>query len=58
MSFKIIILLISKYNILYVKEMEEIIISVFERFYDKDVIVQKTFEIETKLYDKIEFLCI
>ena len=36
--------------------MEEIIISVFEKFYDKDVIIQKTFEIETKLYDRIEFL--
>lgn len=36
--------------------MEEIIISVFDRFYDKDIIIQKTFEIETKLYDRIEFL--
>lgn len=36
--------------------MEEIIINVFDRFYDKDVIIQKTFEIETKLYDRIEFL--
>ena len=36
--------------------MEEITISVFNRFYDKDVIIQKTFEIETSLYDKIEFL--
>lgn len=38
------------------KEMEEIIISVFDRFYDKDVIIQKTFEIETTLYDRLEFL--
>ena len=36
--------------------MEEIIISVFEKFFDKDVIIQKTFEIETSLYDRIEFL--
>lgn len=35
---------------------EVIIISVFSRFYDKDVIVQKTFEIETTLYDRLEFL--
>lgn len=35
---------------------EEISISIFDRFYDKDVIVQKTLEIETSLYDKIEFL--
>lgn len=40
----------------YILEMEEIIISVFDRFYDKDVIIQKTFEIETSLYDKLEFL--
>lgn len=33
-----------------------VIISVFSRFYDKDVIIQKTFEIETSLYDKLEFL--
>ena len=33
-----------------------IIISVFDRFYNKDVIIQKTFEIETSLYDKLEFL--
>lgn len=38
------------------KETEEIIISVFDRFYDKDVIIQKTFEIETTLYDRLEFL--
>ena len=36
--------------------MEEITISVFDRFYDKDVIIQKTFEIETTLYDRLEFL--
>ena len=30
--------------------------SVFDRFYDKDVIIQKTFEIETTLYDRLEFL--
>lgn len=36
--------------------MEEIRISVFNRFYDKDVIIQKTFEIETSIYDKLEFL--
>ncbi len=36
--------------------MEEIIINVFNRFYDKDIIIQKTFEIETTLYDKLEFL--
>ena len=36
--------------------MEEIIISVFDKFYDKDIIVQKTLEIETSLYDRIEFL--
>ena len=28
----------------------------FDRFYDKDVIIQKTFEIESKLFDKLEFL--
>ncbi len=33
-----------------------IFINIFDRFYDKDVIVQKTFEIETTLFDKIEFL--
>lgn len=31
-------------------------INIFSRFYDKDIIVQKTFEIETSLYDRIEFL--
>ena len=36
--------------------MEEISISVFSRFYDKDVIVQETFEIESGLYDRLEFL--
>ena len=36
--------------------MEEIDMSVFDRFYDKDVIIQKTFEIETTLYDRLEFL--
>lgn len=36
--------------------MEEIIINVFNKFYDKDIIVQKTFDIETKLFDRIEFL--
>lgn len=36
--------------------MEEIIINVFNRFYDKDIIIQKTFEIETTLYDQLEFL--
>ena len=36
--------------------MEEISISVFSRFYDRDVIVQKTFEIESGLYDRLEFL--
>ena len=33
-----------------------IIISVFSRFYDKDILVQKTFEIESSLYDRLEFL--
>lgn len=36
--------------------MEEITINVFNKFYDKDIIIQKTFEIETSLYDRIEFL--
>lgn len=36
--------------------MEEIIISAFNKFYDKDVIIQKTFEIDSNLYDRIEFL--
>ena len=36
--------------------MEEIIISAFNKFYDKDVIIQKTFEIDSNLYDKTEFL--
>ena len=31
-------------------------ISAFDRFYDKDIIVQKTFEIESSLYDRLEFL--
>ena len=30
--------------------------STFDRFYDKDVLIQKTFEIESKLFDKLEFL--
>ena len=30
--------------------------SVFDRFYDKDVLVQKTFEIECNLFDRLEFL--
>lgn len=29
---------------------------VFDRFYDKDVLIQKTFEIESSLFDKLEFL--
>lgn len=33
-----------------------IIISVFDRFYDKDILVQKTFEIDSDLYDRLEFL--
>ena len=36
--------------------MEEITINIFNKFYDKDIIIQKTFEIETSLYDRIEFL--
>lgn len=36
--------------------MGEITINIFNRFYDKDVIIQKTFEIDSNLYDRIEFL--
>ena len=59
MSFiKTIILVISRYNyfVNFFIRLEEISISVFSRFYDKDVIVQKTFEIESGLYDRLEFL--
>lgn len=59
MSFiKTIILVISRYNyfVNFFIRLEEISISVFSRFYDKDVIVQETFEIESGLYDRLEFL--
>lgn len=55
---KTIILVISRYNyfVNFFIRLEEISISVFSRFYDKDVIVQETFEIESGLYDRLEFL--
>ena len=31
--------------------------SVLDRFWPKDELVQKTIEIESSLYDEIEFLC-
>lgn len=41
---------------MYFFRTEVIIISVFSRFYEKDVIIQKTFEIDSNLYDRLEFL--
>ena len=31
--------------------------SVLDRFWPKDELIQKTIEIESSLYDEIEFLC-